>query len=107
VRSVLSQLAQRFTGSLIAFDTAGEVMLRNQHRNGSMHAVNARMRWSCGDPRQIEPWGLTLLQTRTFATVQREVATSWPARYRYGMPLLSRILPTVVNGYRFNLFRLG
>lgn len=107
VRSVLSQLAQRFAGSLIAFDTAGEVMLRNQHRNGSMHAVAARMQWVCEDPCEIEQWGITLLQTRTSATPQREVATSWPARYRYGMSLLARMLPTVVNGYRFNLFRLG
>jgi O-methyltransferase involved in polyketide biosynthesis len=33
VRTVLSQLAQWFDGSLIAFDTAGALMLRNQHRN--------------------------------------------------------------------------
>jgi hypothetical protein len=25
---------------------------------------------------------------------------------RASMPLLARLLPTVVNGYRFNLFRL-
>jgi O-methyltransferase involved in polyketide biosynthesis len=107
VRSVLSQLAQRFAGSLIAFDTAGAVMLRNQHHNGSMHSVTARMQWVCEDPREIEQGGPKLLQTRTFATPQPEVAASWPVRYRYGMPLLARMLPAVVNAYRFNLFRLG
>jgi O-methyltransferase involved in polyketide biosynthesis len=107
VRTVLSQLAQRFDGSLIAFDTTGAVMLRNQHRNGSMHAVSARMQWACEDPHEIEQWGPKLLQTRTFATPQPEVADTWPARYRYGMPLLARLVPAVVNSYRFNLFRLG
>jgi O-methyltransferase involved in polyketide biosynthesis len=34
VRSILSQLSGRFEQSMIAFDTAGAVMLRNQHRNG-------------------------------------------------------------------------
>jgi O-methyltransferase involved in polyketide biosynthesis len=107
VRTVLSQLAERFEGSVIAFDTAGAVMLRNQHRNGSMHAVDARMQWVCEDPHEVEQWGLDLLQSRTFATPQPDVADSWPARHRYGMPLLGRLLPAVVNGYRFNLFRLG
>lgn len=82
VRTVLSELAHRFEGSGIAFDTAGAVMLRNQHRNGSMHAVAARMQWVCEDPRELEQRGLKLLQTRTFATPQPEIANSWPARYR-------------------------
>jgi O-methyltransferase involved in polyketide biosynthesis len=107
VRAVLSQLVRRFAGSLIAFDTAGALMLRNQHRNGSMHAVAARMQWVCEDPREIEQWGPKLLQARTFATPQPDVATNWPARYRYRMPLLARLLPAVINGFRFNLFRLG
>lgn len=107
VRKALSQLAERFTGSLIAFDTAGAIMLRNQHRNGSMHAVAARMQWVCEDPRRIEQWGPRLLETRTFATPQPDVADTWPARYRYGMPLLARVLPAMVNSYRMNLFRLA
>jgi O-methyltransferase involved in polyketide biosynthesis len=107
VRTALSQLAQWFDGSLIAFDTAGAVMVRNQHRNGSMHAVSARMQWACEDPHEIEQWGPKLLQTRTFATPQPDVADTWPARYRYGMPLLARLVPAVVTSYRLNLFRLG
>jgi len=107
VRTVLSQLARRFEGSLIAFDTAGAVMLRNQHRNGSMHAVAARMQWVCEDPRRLEQWGPKLLESRTFATPQSDVAESWPARYRYGLPLLARLLPAVVNSYKINLFRLA
>jgi hypothetical protein len=58
------------------------------------------MRWVCENPRE-------LLQTRTFATAQPEIGNSWPARYRYGMPLLARVLPAVVNSYKLNLFRFG
>jgi hypothetical protein len=86
---------------------AGSVMLRNQHRNGSMHAVAARMQRVCEDPRELEQCGLKLLQTRTFATPQPEIANSWPLRYRYGMPRLARVLPAVVNSYKLNLFRFG
>ncbi|MEB4212094.1 class I SAM-dependent methyltransferase [Mycobacterium sp. 94-17] len=106
VRTVLSQLAQRFAGSLLAFDTVGAVMLRTQQRNGSMHAVTARMQWACEDPRRLEAWGTRLLETRTLASPQADVARSWPARYRYGLPLLARLLP-VVNSYKFNLFTLA
>ena len=107
VRTVLCQLAHRFGGSLIAFDTAGAVVLRNQHRNGSMHAVAARMQWGCDDPSEVETWGPKLLCNCTFATPQPDVASTWPMRYRYGLPLLARFVPAIVNSYKLNLFRLG
>jgi hypothetical protein len=72
-----------------------------------LYAVAARMQWVCEDPRELEQCGLKLLQTRTFATSQPETANSWPARYRYGMPLLARLLPAIVNSYKLNLFRFG
>lgn len=48
-------------------------MVRDQHRNGFMHAVAARMKRVRKSPRELEPCGLTLLQTCTFATPQRPV----------------------------------
>jgi O-methyltransferase involved in polyketide biosynthesis len=91
---VLSQLAHRFEGSLIVFDIAGVVTVRNQHRNGSMHAVAARMQWVCDDPRQLERWGPELLDTRTFATPQPDIATTWPA----GFPLSSTATNSICLG---------
>lgn len=107
VRGVIDNLAERFPDALIALDTGGTTMMSNQDRNGAMKAVSARMKWVCDDPRQLDEWGLHLLDSRTFATPQPEVGKTWPARYRYGMPLLARIAPGVVNTYRLNLFRLG
>lgn len=49
-------------------------MLRNQPRSGFMHALAARMKRVPESPRELEPCGLTLLQTCTFATPQRPVA---------------------------------
>lgn len=107
VRTVLSQLSGRFGEALIAFDTVGAVGLGNQEHNGSMHAVAARMQWPCDDPHTIEQWGPKLVETRTFATPEPEVAAGWPVRYRFGLPLLARILPGTVNSFKVNLFELG
>lgn len=106
VRTVVTQLSQRFEGSLIAFDTGGPMMMRNQDRSGVMKAVSARMRWICDDPRQLDRWGLRLLETRTLANPQAEVAKTWPARYRYGLRILGRLAPAIANAYKLNLFRL-
>lgn len=106
VRTVVGQLASRFDGSLFAFDTGGAAMLDNQDRNGAMKSVSARMQWVCEDPRQVEEWGLRLVESRTFAEPQPEVGKTWPVRYRYGLPLVARLVPAMVKSYRMNLFRL-
>jgi len=106
VRRVLTQLSQRFPGSLIAFDTAGRRMVDNQDRNRSLAQVSARLQWVCDDPREIEGWGPQLIDTRTLAKPQPEIAKTWPPQRRYGMPLLARLAPSMVNTYKFNLFRL-
>lgn len=107
VHRVLTQLRDRFPGAEIAFDTAGQKMIDNQHRNKSLAQVRGRMQWICDEPRDLEPWGLTLLDTRTLATPQPEIAKTWPPQRRYGMALISRLLPAMVNVYKFNLFRLA
>lgn len=105
VRSALTNLAQRFPGSLIAFDTAGEKMVSGQDRNRSLAQVRARLQWVCDDPHELQDCGLDLLDSRTLATPQPEIAKSWPWQRRYGMPVLARFAPGMVNTYKFNLFR--
>lgn len=106
VRRVLTQLSRRFPGSLIAFDTAGQRMVSGQDRNRSLAQVCARLQWICDDPRDIERWGFELLDTRTLATPQPEIAKTWPPRRRYLMSVLARLAPSVVNTYKFNLFKV-
>ncbi len=107
VHTVIRQLGSRFDGSLLAFDTGGAAMMNNQHRNRVMKSVSARMQWICDDPYELEAWGLQLLDSRTFGTPQPEVAQTWPARYRYGMRLMTRLAPAMVKTYKMNLFRLA
>jgi O-methyltransferase involved in polyketide biosynthesis len=106
VRRVLTQLSDRFPGSLMAFDTAGKRMIGNQQRNRSLAQVSARLQWMCDRPRDIERWGPELLDTRTLATPQPDIAKTWPPLRRYGMAVLARLAPPIVNTYKFNLFRL-
>ncbi|MFI6642510.1 class I SAM-dependent methyltransferase [Streptomyces sp. NPDC050504] len=106
VRSVVQALADRFPGADLGFDTGGGSMMRNQERNPVFKAVDARMTWTCDDPKGLEGWGLRLRESRTFATPQPDVVRTWPRRHRYGMPLLARLIPPVINSYRMNLFTL-
>lgn len=107
IRKALTGLAQRFRGSRLAFDTAGSKMVSGQDRNRSLAQVRARLQWVCDDPRELEACGLNLLDTRTLATPQPEIAKTWPWQRRYGMPILARLVPAMVNTYKFNLFELG
>ncbi|MFD4128818.1 hypothetical protein ACFXKK_32930 [Streptomyces globisporus] len=79
-------------------------MMRNQDRNPVFKAVDARMSWTCDDPKSLEDRGLRPRESRAFATPQPDVARTWPPRHRYGMPLLARLVPPAVNSYRMNLF---
>lgn len=106
VRAVVGNLAERYPGARLAFDTGGRTMMNNQDRNPVFKALSARMRWTCDHPGELEHWGLRLLDSRTFATPQPELARTWPWRYRFGMPLLARLAPTVVNTYKLNLFEI-
>jgi len=107
VHRVVTQLCHRFPGALIAFDTAGKRMVSNQDDNRSLAQVSARLQWICDNPCDLERWGLELIDSRTLATPQPEIAKSWPPRRRYGMPMLARLVPSIVNTYKFNLFRLA
>jgi O-methyltransferase involved in polyketide biosynthesis len=107
VRRVLTQLSHRFPGSLIAFDTTGKRMVTNQQRNRSLAQVSARMQWICDNPRDLEQWGLELLDTRTLATPQPEIAKTWPPQRRYSMAAMARLAPPIVNTYKFNLLKLS
>ncbi|AZG47231.1 class I SAM-dependent methyltransferase [Gordonia insulae] len=103
VNAVLGQLAQAFPSTPLAFDTGGPIMMNNQDRNPDFRQVPARMKWVCEDPRTLEQFGLALVESRTFASPQREVASRWPAKHRYGMRALSWFPP--VRTYKLNLFR--
>lgn len=102
VHEVLRRFAAEFPGSPVAFDTGGAAMMKTQDRNSVFKTVAARMQWTCGRPRSLEKLGLTLRESRTFASPQASVAARWPRRYRYGFRLLRWAPP--VSTYKMNLF---
>lgn len=106
VRGIVENIAGQFGGSLLAIDTAGKAMIESQDRDRSMKTVAARMKWVCDVPSRLSAWGLELLGTRTLATPQPEIAELLPAFYRYGMKVLARVRPSMVNRYCFNLYRI-
>jgi O-methyltransferase involved in polyketide biosynthesis len=105
VHEVLRQFAGRFPAASVAFDTGGRFMMNNQDKNAVFRAVSARMEWTCDRPRELEALGLRLVESRTYASPQPEVARAWPAKYRYVLKALGRT--GLVSTYKINLFAAG
>lgn len=64
VLSLIDRLKSRFPGSILAFDAFSTLTARNIHRNPSMKATGATVRWGIDEPEQIERWveGVQLLE---------------------------------------------
>jgi O-methyltransferase involved in polyketide biosynthesis len=105
VHDVLRRFAGRFPSASLAFDTGGRLMVNNQERNAALREVSAPMQWTCDRPRELESLGLRLVESRTFASPQPEVARTWPAKYRYGTKVLG--WTGLVSAYKLNLFVVG
>ncbi|WP_280421052.1 class I SAM-dependent methyltransferase [Nocardia carnea] len=104
VHTTLRQIARGFPGSRLVLDTGGKAMMGTQDRNPVFEQVSARMEWVCDDPGTLEPYGVRLLESRTFASPQPAVAGSWPLRYRLGMKMMRAVFPPPVTTYKLNLF---
>ncbi|EYF02937.1 class I SAM-dependent methyltransferase [Chondromyces apiculatus] len=108
VKQALSRIAQEFPGARVAFDTAGTLMVRNQHRHDVMKDMAAQFSWACDEPERLERWvpGLRLLETRTYAEAQETLWSKLPLYLR----VLSHVGPLLfkrfVNAYRLNLFEV-
>lgn len=102
IENVIGMVREEFPGSVIAFDTAGKAMVDAVERRVAMKQMSARFLWSCDDPRELESWGLRLLDSRALARPQPAVRAALPFAYR----LLLRIvgLARRATGYRMNLF---
>jgi O-methyltransferase involved in polyketide biosynthesis len=88
---VISRIAERFPGALIAFDTYGNQMLQRQHRMAARKQMDARWAWACDDPRALEPLGLEVVAAAAVTRPPGALRARLPRRYRYLLPLASRI----------------
>jgi len=101
---VIARIAGSFPGALIAFDTYGQRMLEQQHKQAARKGMDARWAWSCDDPRTLESLGLRVVQQAAVTRPPPELRGRLPRRYRYMLPLTSRIAGDLAT---VTLFRAG
>jgi len=77
--------------ALIAFDTYSQRTLEQQHKLAARKSMAARWAWSCDDPRTLESLGLEVVREAAATRPPPELRRRLPRRYRYALPLASRI----------------
>ena len=87
---VIARIAESFPGALIALDTYSRRTLEQQHKLAARKNI-ARWAWSCDDPRTLESFGLQVVQQAAVTRPPSELRRRLPRRYRYALPLASRI----------------
>jgi O-methyltransferase involved in polyketide biosynthesis len=87
---VIARIAGGFPGALIALDTYSRRTLEQQHKLAARKNI-ARWAWSCDDPRTLESLGLRVVQQAAVTRPPAELRRRLPRRYRYTLPLASRI----------------
>jgi O-methyltransferase involved in polyketide biosynthesis len=93
--AVLARIAERFGGALIAIDTYDQKMLERQHQMAAKKNMAARWAWSCDDPRSLESLGLDVVAAAAVTRPPAGLRAQLPPRYRYLLPVASRILGDV------------
>ena len=88
---ILTRIASRFGGALMAFDTESHRLMEMQHRLAAKKNMEARWAWACDDPRSLEPLGLEIVATMAVTLPPQAVRARLPRLYRYLLPLASRI----------------
>ncbi|HEX6525302.1 MAG TPA: class I SAM-dependent methyltransferase [Streptosporangiaceae bacterium] len=89
---VISRIAGRFPGALVAFDTYSHKMMERQHKMAARKNMDARWAWSCDDPRSLVSLGLEVVETAAITRPPHALRARLPRQYRYLLPLASRIM---------------
>ncbi|RII20400.1 Leucine carboxyl methyltransferase [Streptomyces sp. YIM 130001] len=108
VESVFRLIDERLPGATVALETSAPWMVERQDRHDVLGDMEARIRWSCADPRDMETWvpGLRLAESRTLARLPAALRRSLPLRYRLLVRAMGAVRLRDIEAYRFNLFRL-
>jgi O-methyltransferase involved in polyketide biosynthesis len=94
---VIERIARAFPGALLAVDTYSQRTLERQHRLAAKRNMDARWAWSCDDPRTLEPLGLEIVQQAAVTRPPAQLRGRLPRRYRYALPLGSKIMGDLVT----------
>lgn len=91
VSGLLTRIAARFPGALIAFDSYPRKILEMEHKMAAKRGI-ARWQWSCDDPRTLERFGLRLLESAGPTRPSAGLRATLPARYRLLLPVANPVL---------------
>ena len=100
-------IAGRFPGARIAFDTTAARMVETQGRHDAMRHLprESWFRWKCDEPQEIERWGanLRLAASKTFLDADRDLLDRLPLMLRLTARFAPFLLRGAASGYRLNL----
>ena len=100
-------IAGRFPGARIAFDTTAARMVETQDRHDAMRHLprESWFRWKCDEPQEIERWGanLRLAASKTFLDADRDLLDRLPLMLRLTARFAPFLLRGQASGYRLNL----
>lgn len=106
-RRAVVNIAGRFPGARIAFDTTGARMVDTQDRHDAMRHLprESWFRWKCDEPREIERWGanLRLAAWKTFLDADHDLLERLPLMLRLTARFAPFLLRSWASGYRLNL----
>jgi O-methyltransferase involved in polyketide biosynthesis len=104
VRDVLAAIGTRFGGSSVATDTWGTWMADHQDEHDTIGALDARFRWFCDDPTDLDVPGVTVdvVERYPFAGAPAELVALLPDDLRALLPALAD--DPQMGAYQQNLF---
>lgn len=103
VHQVLSRIAERFPGALVALDSYPRKTLDQQHKLAARKNIPARWAWACDDPRQLERLGLRVAESAGVTRPPAGLRAELPGRYRFLLPLADPVLGRTLT---LTLFRV-
>jgi O-methyltransferase involved in polyketide biosynthesis len=103
VKAALAQITGTFPHVRVAFDTATRLAIDYEN---ARRKLEARLAWSCEDPREIERWkiGLRLVESRTLADVPDCLRSRLSLPMRASFRMFAKLFPTLTKAYQLNLF---
>lgn len=106
VERLLRGLAARFPGAWLLTDTTSSKMVDGQAKHDAMRKLpkESWFSWRCDDPKAIEPWGVSLERSMTFADAPANVRSGMPTFWRMILAVAPWLARRLAAGYRINRF---
>jgi O-methyltransferase involved in polyketide biosynthesis len=106
VMAALARIAANFPHASLAFDTTTRKGIELMNKDHERRGLDARFRWACPHPKEIEHWGigLHLVESRSLIDVPDSLRSRLSLLMRTTFRVLDILAPKLTKGYRLNLF---